>query len=861
MATTLTVGDLAIIAYGSDGSDVLTFVILTDIDADTVISFTDKGYDATTDSFVTNEGTFDWSPGVALPAGTVITIDGNGGLTATNATTGAVLGTISGSAGSFNLAAAGDSIFAYQGALTTANLIYGINFGDDVASNPLDANGWNTLALGNDANESNLPDELNPALNGGINASYGNPTEIDNGYYNGSVTTGTPAEILAAIADPANWITSDAEQGAQTFLVFAPDSGEPVLGDLETTVLSFDELGGEQNITDSLTLTDSGDVTGATLTISAGLDAANDILNFTDQNGITGVYDAMTGVLTLSGTTTAANYQAAIRSVTYDNAFTTESTATRTVSIVVTDGPNTTAAVTRDIDFVIDNTVDGTAGPDTLRGGFGTDVINGNDDNDRLLGQDGDDTLNGGAGNDQLFGGAGADVLDGGAGMDVVFYNDATTGVEFNVATGGTVGDATGDTYISIERFYGSSFDDVMTGDATINVFYGLNGMDTLNGEGGNDLLYGQNGNDEINGGDGVDRLFGGADMDMLYGDAGDDFLYGQAGDDFLYGGDDNDLLSGGAGDDELNGDAGNDTILAGAGMDNLIGGAGDDILNGQSGMNMFFGGEGNDTLISGTGDDILDGGAGVDRVLYSNSFEAVTVSFADDTGFGGTAQGDTYFSIESLYGSQFNDSLTGDANDNTIGGLGGNDVINGEGGNDRLVGGDGDDELNGGEGNDILIAQAGADTLIGGAGNDNLIGGTGEDTLIGGDDNDFLLGQGGADEFIFGETHGADRIVDFEDGVDVISFIGAGLSDFGDLTITQTGAHVLISSAAGTIAVNNSVVADFDASDFNFVNIVLSEPASEPLSNAVYEAPYGLMAMNDITEMGMAFIDDGFLI
>lgn len=839
MATTLNVGDLAIIQYGSDSPDVITFVIMTDIDADTEIKFTDKGYDATTDSFGTNEGVLTWTPGVALPAGTVISISPSGGgiFTATNATTGAVLGTAIQS-GSFNLAGAGDSIFAYQGDITgtsaDAGLIYGVNFGDDDGGNPLDANGWNTLALGGDTNESNLPDELNFALNGGINASYGNPAEIDNGYYDG-ITEGTPAEILAAIADPANWVTSDNVQGAQTFPVFGPNTA-PVLANLESATLSFDELGGEQNVTDNLTLTDSGDLTGATLTISAGFDMANDVLNFTDQNGITGVYDAMTGILMLSGTTTAANYQTAIRSVTYDNAFTTESTATRTVSIEVTDGANTPAAITRDIDFVIDNTVDGTAGPDTLRGGFGTDVINGLGDNDRLLGEDGDDTLNGGDGNDQLFGGAGADVLNGGAGMDIVYYNVAPEAIELNVATGGTAGEATGDTYISIERFYGSSFDDVMTGDASINVFYGLAGMDTLSGEGGNDLLYGQDGMDELNGGDGVDRLFGGADMDTLNGDAGDDFLYGQAGDDFLNGGADNDLLSGGAGDDELSGNAGNDTILAGAGMDNLIGGTGDDILNGQSGMNMFFGGDGNDTLISGTGDDVLDGGAGIDRVLYSSSSAAVLVSLADDTGFGGSAEGDTYSSIENLYGSQFGDSLTGDDMDNTISGLGGNDVISGGGGNDRLIGAAGNDTLYGGEGDDILIAQEGDDTLDGGAGADRLIGGVDADLLTGGADNDLLLGQGGADRFIFGDAHGADRIVDFEQGVDLIQFaFGSDIGAFSDLTLTQTGAHVLITSAVGTIAVNNSLVADFDASDFIFAPVdVTQEPLHEDFGGLI---------------------------
>jgi len=820
MPTTLSIGDLAIIQYGSDTPDTFTFVLLTDVDADTVINFTDKGYDATLDAFVTTEGVISWTPGEALPAGTVITISNSGGFTAVNATTGATLGTVSNVSGSFSLATAGDSIFAFQGALDPANLIYGINFGDDVASNPLDANGWNSLALENDSNESNLPDVLNPALNGGINASYGNPTEIDNGYYTG-ITQGTPAEILAAIADPANWVTSDAVQGAQTFPVFGPNTA-PLLAELETTTLSFDELGGEQSITDSLTLTDSGDLTGATVTISSGLDAANDVLNFTDQNGITGVYDAMTGVLTLSGTASAADYQTAIRSVTYDNAFTTESTATRTISIVVTDGANTTAPITRDIDFVIDNTVDGTAGADTLRSGFGTDTINGLGGDDRLFGQDGDDTLNGGDGNDQLTGGAGADVLNGGAGMDIVYYNGSSEGVILNIATGGTGGDAAGDTFISIERVYGSAFDDELTGDDNLNLLYGLAGMDVINGEGGNDLLYGQSGDDTINGGDGIDRLFGGSENDTLNGDAGDDFLYGQTGNDILNGGVGEDLLSGGSGNDDFNGGDDNDIILAGAGDDTVMGGAGDDIINGQSGINNLHGGDGNDTLISGTGDDFLDGGAGIDRALYSSSAAAVTVNLADDTGFGGSAEGDTYSSIENLYGSQFDDSLTGDASDNTIGGLGGDDIIDGGAGNDRLIGAAGDDMLFGGDGDDILIAQEGADTLDGGAGADRLIGGTDDDIIIGGSDNDLLLGQTGADTFIFGDAHGADRIVDFEQGVDLIEFDGtSGVTSFGDLTITQTGAHVLITSAAGTIAVNNALVADFDATDFDFGGLI----------------------------------------
>jgi hypothetical protein len=41
-------------------------------------------------------------------------------------------------------------------------------------------------------------------------------------------------------------------------------------------------------------------------------------LNFINQNGITGSYDASTGTLTLSGVATVANYQTALASIAYD---------------------------------------------------------------------------------------------------------------------------------------------------------------------------------------------------------------------------------------------------------------------------------------------------------------------------------------------------------------------------------------------------------------------------------------------------------------------------------------------------------------------------------------------------------------
>ena len=62
------------------------------------------------------------------------------------------------------------------------------------------------------------------------------------------------------------------------------------------------------------TLTDvdsGGNLAGATVSISTGF-LSGDTLNFTNQNGITGSYDTTHGVLTLTGTASIANYQAAL---------------------------------------------------------------------------------------------------------------------------------------------------------------------------------------------------------------------------------------------------------------------------------------------------------------------------------------------------------------------------------------------------------------------------------------------------------------------------------------------------------------------------------------------------------------------
>ena len=110
-------------------------------------------------------------------------------------------------------------------------------------------------------------------------------------------------------------------------------------GSVQGAPLAYVENQGPIAVDGTLTVTDpdSLDLVGATVAITAGL-AAGDVLDFVNQNGITGAYDATTGVLTLIGVSSLANYQAALRSVTFANPSDNPSDAARTISFQVDDG-------------------------------------------------------------------------------------------------------------------------------------------------------------------------------------------------------------------------------------------------------------------------------------------------------------------------------------------------------------------------------------------------------------------------------------------------------------------------------------------------------------------------------------------
>jgi len=100
---------------------------------------------------------------------------------------------------------------------------------------------------------------------------------------------------------------------------------------------------------------DSPSLVSATIRIAVNFSVGQDVLAFTNQNGITGSWNAGTGVLVLSGSASVANYQIALRSVTYTNTSEAPSTVNRTVSFVVNDGQADSVAANRTISVTARN--------------------------------------------------------------------------------------------------------------------------------------------------------------------------------------------------------------------------------------------------------------------------------------------------------------------------------------------------------------------------------------------------------------------------------------------------------------------------------------------------------------------------
>ena len=174
-------------------------------------------------------------------------------------------------------------------------------------------------------------------------------------------------------SDSFTYTISDGWGGTATATVNVTDGAITTPPVMTTTVadLAYITSTPAKVIDSALTVADTTipnlDLKQATVSITGNFVTGEDVLSFVNQSGITGSWNAATGVMTLNGVATMALYQAAMRTVKYSDAVVNASVLTRTISFSVNDGASSnqwSTAATRAIDM--------TLGRAALTGVFGT---------------------------------------------------------------------------------------------------------------------------------------------------------------------------------------------------------------------------------------------------------------------------------------------------------------------------------------------------------------------------------------------------------------------------------------------------------------------------------------------------------
>ena len=162
--------------------------------------------------------------------------------------------------------------------------------------------------------------------------------------------------------------------------------------------------------------------------------------------------------------------------------------------------------------------------------------------------------------------------------------------------------------------------------------------------------------------------------------------------------------------------------------------------------------------LLASTNDPIdnINGLGGIDTVTYASATSAVNVSLyiAGPQNTGGSGI-DTLISIENLTGSNFNDTLQGDAFNNVLDGGLGNDYVSYSSAHGSVT-----IDLGG-----FATGAAGFDTLIS---IENAIGSSFADTIIGNGINNVIAAGGGNDYIV--ASLGSD-VIDGGSGTDTVSY------------------------------------------------------------------------------------------
>lgn len=178
-------------------------------------------------------------------------------------------------------------------------------------------------------------------------------------YHNSNQNPDTsPRTIEFAVTDFDNTDpSSDAFPEAQTIVSINSVNDAPVLTTSVSGSATFNENGTPVIIDPGVTVSDVDHTTlaGATVSITGNFVASEDVLLFTNQNGISGSYNAGTGVLTLSGSATLTDYLTALQSVTYQNLSENPNTTSRTLSFQADDGTDLSNIGTRTVNVTAVN--------------------------------------------------------------------------------------------------------------------------------------------------------------------------------------------------------------------------------------------------------------------------------------------------------------------------------------------------------------------------------------------------------------------------------------------------------------------------------------------------------------------------
>jgi hypothetical protein len=197
---------------------------------------------------------------------------------------------------------------------------------------------------------------VTPGSSGSSSANYNSDTGV-------LTISGTIAEVNTAIAG-TTWKITEATTGPITFGFSAIDGAEqdststdsmtvtvqhkPVVATDVLNALDVSEGNTPVTVAPDLEVTDvdSANLNGAEIWIDTAYVAGEDVLAFTAQAGIIGNFNTETGKLTLSGTATIADYQIALRSITYQNTNTNNpSTTPRSISFKAIDDQDLASTV------------------------------------------------------------------------------------------------------------------------------------------------------------------------------------------------------------------------------------------------------------------------------------------------------------------------------------------------------------------------------------------------------------------------------------------------------------------------------------------------------------------------------------